>query len=280
MFFALAHGKIPLDGFEIEHVVEDIESLNHRALHLGAYRDTPFLEVTALSCHTFALASDYYELIPYGASVGEGYGPVLVGKLPLTPPSPRGERVRERGIQGKRVAVPGRYTTAFLVLQIYEAGFIPVFTPFDQIFDAVEKGEADFGLLIHEGQLTYQEKGFEKIVDLGEWWQEKFSLPLPLGINAIRRDLGEDAIRRFNRLFKKSIDYAMEHRKAAVDYALKFGRGIDAKRGDQFVGMYVNDYSLDLGEKGRKGLEVLLEQGWKKKILPRRVEINSVLASL
>ena len=280
MFYALAHGKIPLDGFEIEHVVEDIESLNHRALGVEAGSPRPKqgedtsssaaeprtspLHVTALSCHTFALVSDRYELIPYGASVGDGYGPVLIAREKHSKPA---------AIRGKKVAVPGRYTTAYLALQIYESGFTPVFTPFDKIFDAVEKGEADFGLLIHEGQLTYREKGFEKILDLGEWWQTEFSLPLPLGINAIRRDLGEDITGRFNGLFKKSIDYAMEHRKEAVDYALKFGRGIDAERGDQFVGMYVNDYSLDLGEKGRKGLEVLFEQGWKKKILPHRVEI-------
>lgn len=274
MFYALTKGRIPSEGFEVEHVVEDIESLNKRALAQDDFEFASALEVTALSCHTFALVTDRYQLIPYGASVGDGYGPVLAGKSSL---SPKGEgRMREK-IRGKRIAVPGRYTTAFLVLQIYESDFEPVFIPFDKIFDALQKGEVDFGLLIHEGQLTYQELGFEKIVDLGEWWAEEHNLPLPLGINAIRRDIKEEDKIAFNRLFLKSIDYAMTHREDALAYALKYGRGIDTKRGDRFVRMYVNDYSLDLGEKGMKALRLLFEQGWKKNLLPRPLEAGDLL---
>ena len=280
MFYAIAKGKIPLDGFEVKHVIEDIETLNLRALQLPSPTVRPSqsssvgarsprsvggetpplpLEVTALSCYAFGLVSDRYQLLPYGASVGDNYGPVVVGKT-------RGN------IRGKRIAVPGRYTTAYLVLQLYEKDFRPVFTPFEKIFDAVRNGDADFGLLIHEGQLTYSELGFEKIVDLGEWWHQEFGLPLPLGINAIRRDLAEEVKSRFNRLFLSSIDYAMTHRPEAIEYALEFGRGIDPKKGDRFVGMYVNDYSLDLGEKGLRGLSVLYERAYKKSLLPSPVK--------
>lgn len=289
MFYALAKGRIPTGGFEVEHVVEDIESLNKRALAKGDFKSA--LEVTALSCHAFALVTDRYQLIPYGASVGDGYGPVLVGPtrhpegqrpegsqiLRFLPRRQAGAQDDTKRIRGKRIAVPGRYTTAFLALQIYESDFEPVFIPFDQIFDALKKGEVDFGLLIHEGQLTYHEMGFEKIVDLGEWWAQQYHLPLPLGINAIRRDLKEEDKTRFNRLFLKSIDYAMTHREDALAYALKFGRGIDTQRGDRFVGMYVNDYSLDLGEKGKKALRLLFEEGHKKNILPHPLEANDLL---
>ena len=258
MFYALAKEKIPTDGFEIEHVIEDIESLNCRAFRAE-------LEVTALSCHAFAHLTDRYQLLPYGASVGENYGPVLVSKR---------DPSRPVDLKGSRIAVPGRYTTAFLVLQIYEPAFTPVFVPFDEIFSALERGAADFGLLIHEGQLTYSEKGFRKVLDLGEWWFEKYRLPLPLGINAIRRDLGEETILGFSRLFKKSLDYARAHRREAMGYALEFGRGIDPQRGDRFVGMYVNDYSLDLGKKGREALRLLLNLGSEKGLLPRSLEVE------
>ena len=283
MFYALAKGKIPLNGFQIEHVVQDIETLNQWALGVETgLRPARSLEVTALSCHAFALVSDRYQLIPYGSSFGKGYGPTVIARAAAGSAaigtSPRNDR--RSSIRGRRVAVPGRYTTAFLTLQIYEPDFEPVFTPFDQIFTALEKGAVDFGLLIHEGQLTYKELGFEKVVDLGEWWAKEFHLPLPLGINAIRRDLPEKEKTSFTRLFKESIDYAMVHRGEALEYALQFGRGIDAKKGDRFVGMYVNDYSLDLGEKGKKALEILFECGWEKNLLPRRVEMNDVFATL
>ena len=262
MFFALAKGKIPLEGFEIEHVVEDIESLNRRALRAE-------LEVTALSCHAFGLLSDRYQLLPYGASVGEGYGPLVVARSSV----PQGKRP---AIRGKKIAVPGRTTTAYLTLQLYEPDFTPVFAPFNEIFEAVQSGKADFGLLIHEGQLTYRDLGFEKVVDLGEWWKETYGLPLPLGINAIRRDLGVETIAHFSRLFRKSIDYAMAHREEAIQYALQFGRGIDAKQGDRFVGMYVNEFSLDFGERAFTALELLYDLGWRKGLLPARVRLEGL----
>lgn len=257
MFYALAKAKIPLGNFKLEHVIEDIESLNRRAFSVE-------LEVTALSCHAYGLLTDKYQLLPYGASVGEGYGPVLVAKKNGT----------HRRIPGSRIAVPGRYTTAYLVLQLYENDFQPVFTSFDRIFKELASGTADFGLLIHEGQLTYQDMGFEKVLDLGEWWKEKYQLPLPLGVNAIRRDLEGATIQDFVRLFRQSIDYAFSHRKEALDYALQFGRGMDLRKGDRFVGMYVNDYSLNLGEKGKAALELLYDLAAKKDFLPRRVKLE------
>ncbi len=267
MFYALTQGKIPLNGFQIEYVVEDIESLNQRAFRAP-------LEVTALSCHAFGFLSDRYELLPYGASIGEGYGPVVVAYRPLTLPSPP-EGVRGR-IRGARIAVPGRTTTAYLALQLYESDFTPVFTPFDRIFEALEKGETDLGLLIHEGQLTYQELGFQKILDLGEWWQEEYRLPLPLGVNALRKDLDGETKAGFTRLFKQSLEYAMAHRDEAMRYALRFGRGIDAARGNRFVGMYVNEHSLRLGEKGRQALKVLFDLAWKKGLFPRPPDLQGL----
>lgn len=258
MFYALAKGKISSEGYEVEHVVEDIESLNQRAF--GAQ-----LEVSALSCHAFGLVSDRYELLPYGASVGDGYGPVLVAKK---------DGKNSHSIRGSRIAVPGRYTTAYLALRLFEPDFEPVFTPFDQIFTALRDGRADLGLLIHEGQLTYEELGFEKILDLGKWWSEEYRLPLPLGINAIRKDLDDKTKAGFTRLFRESIDYAMNHREEALSYALKFGRGIDAKRGDRFVGMYVNEYSLEMGEKVIAALRLLFDLGYKRGLFPAPIELE------
>lgn len=258
MFYAIAKGRVPTDGLQIEHVVEDIESLNVRAFRSE-------LEVTALSCHAFGLVSDKYQLLPYGASVGDNYGPILVA--PKNMPRPN-------SIQGTRIAVPGRYTTAYLTLQLYEKNFTPVFTPFNQIFSAVQKGDADLGLLIHEGQLTYQEMGFEKIVDLGQWWFKECGLPLPLGINAIRRDLEEDQKICFTQVFLRSIEYAMSHREDALEYALQYGRGIDEKRGNRFVEMYVNDYSLDFSQKGLRALKLLFERSWNKGLLPSPVKLE------
>jgi 1,4-dihydroxy-6-naphthoate synthase len=277
MFYALATGKIPSGGFEIEHVIEDIESLNERAFRSE-------LEVTALSAHAFGHLSDRYELLPYGAGVGEGYGPVLVANS-----NGNGNRdgsifenrkkVKNRTVpilRRKKIAVPGRYTTAFLVLQLYETDFQPVFTSFDRVFATVRDGQADFGLVIHEGQLTYQELGFQKVLDLGQWWQKQFQLPLPLGVNVIRRDLGEEVVRGFSQLFRESIDYAMTHREEAIGYALKFGRGIDARRGDEFVGMYVNELTLAYGQEGRRAVELLLQWGFERGILPRRIDLDFV----
>lgn len=280
MFYALAHEKIPMRGFQVQHLIEDIESLNQRAMH-GE------LEVTAVSCHAYAYLADKYIIKRCGASVGDKYGPVLVAKNKSIDHGPWSiEKNKNYGlstmvhglVQGKRIAIPGKLTTAYLALQIYEKNFKPVFVPFDQIFDAVERGEADFGLVIHEGQITHQEKGFVKVLDLGEWWDEEYGLPLPLGLDVIRRDLGEETIQSFTKLFKESIEYALAHRDEALAYALQYGRGIGKDLGDRFVGMYVNHYTVDLGAKGEKGLAKLFEVGHAKGILPKLIKPEFVKA--
>lgn len=253
MFYALAKNKIPMQGFRVTHVIEDIESLNQRALRAE-------LEVTAVSCHAYAHLADRYAVMRSGASVGDQYGPILVGRKDFTGTA-----------WGKKIAIPGPLTTAYLVLRLYEEGFEPVFVPFDRIFDEVLAGRVDLGLVIHEGQITFAEKGLRKVVDLGVWWQEKTGLPLPLGVDIIRRDLGEAKINLFAGLFKKSIQYALDHRKEALAYALEYGRGITEDLGDRFVGMYVNDYTIDLGERGMAGFERLLEEGYKKGLIPKRI---------
>ena len=258
MFYAFAKEKIPMQGFRVEHVIEDIESLNQRAFKAE-------LEVTAVSCHAYAYLADQYAVMRSGASVGDKYGPILVAK-----------KGAARGIFGKKIAVPGKLTTAYLALQLYEKNFTPVFIPFDKILDAVKSGETDLGLVIHEGQITYQNHGLEKILDLGVWWDEKFKLPLPLGIDVIRRDLGEDNLRAFSRLFKESIEYALANRKPAIDYAMQYGRGISEPEADRFVGMYVNHYTVDLGARGEEGLRRLLDEGFAKKLLPKKIQLDFV----
>ncbi len=269
MFYALAHEKIPMRGFQVQHLIEDIESLNQRAMR-GE------LEVTAVSCHAYAYLADKYIIKRCGASVGDKYGPVLISKggqatFPVGAGAVPKSSLSPLLIRGKRIAIPGKFTTAYLALQIYEKNFKPVFVPFDQIFNAVERGEADFGLVIHEGQITHQEKGFVKVLDLGEWWDEQYSLPLPLGLDVIRRDLGQETIHSFTKLFKESIEYALAHRDEALVYALQYGRGIGKDLGDRFVGMYVNHYTVDLGAKGEKGLGKLFEVGHAKGILPKLI---------
>lgn len=259
MFYALAKEKIPMDGFRVEHVIEDIESLNQRALR-GE------LEVTAVSCHAYAYMADRYAVMRSGASVGDKYGPMLVTKKGLA----------AGGLQGKKVAVPGKLTTAFLALRLYEPSIQPVFIPFDQIFDAVEKGIADFGLIIHEGQITYEARGFKKVVDLGEWWHGKTGLPLPLGVDVIRRDLGAETLERFSRLFKASIVYALEHRPQALEYAIQYGRGLAEDLNDRFVGMYVNDYTVDMGDSVVRGFQTLLDQGYDYGFIPHRIRLDVV----
>ena len=261
MFYALAKNRISMEGFRVEHVIEDIESLNQRALQAGDYRDVPPLEVTAVSCHAYAYLPDKYLVMRSGASVGDQYGPIVVTR----------EDAAQESIAGKTVAIPGKLTTAYLVLQLFEKKFRPVFMPFDLVLEAVRSGRTDFGLVIHEGQITYREHGLRKVVDLGRWWHEQFNLPLPLGVDVIRRNLGEDTIRAFSRLFKSSIEYALAHRDEALEYALTFGRGVGRKRGDEFVAMYVNDRTVDLGEKGEAGFKRLLEAGYEKGLLPHRV---------
>jgi len=259
MFYALAHEKIDMRGFKVEHVIEDIESLNQRALK-GE------LEVTAVSCHAYAYLADKYVVMRSGASVGDKYGPILVARPQDTSRTP----------QVKRIAVPGKLTTAYLALQLYEKNFMPVFVPFDRIFDAVKSGKADLGLVIHEGQITHAEHGLEKILDLGAWWYEKTKLPLPLGIDIIRRDLGRETIVEFARLFKESIEYALNHRAEALEYASRFGRGISGDLNDRFVAMYVNDRTVDIGKDGEAGFRRLLDEAYKYKIVPKKVELEFI----
>ena len=274
MFYALAKKKIPMRGFEVEHVIEDIESLNQRAL-LGE------LEVTAVSCHAYAYLADRYAVMRSGASVGDNYGPILVHKG-------LGTCTSGLVLKNKRIAIPGELTTAYLVLRLYSKttknfesrvpspDFHPVFVPFDRVFDVVKSGEADYGLVIHEGQITFAEHGLEKVLDLGAWWHEKTKLPLPLGVDIIRRDLGLDVMRSFAGLFKESIEYALSHRQEALEYALQFGRGISGDLNDRFVAMYVNDRTVDIGKGGEAGFRRLLDEAHQYGIIPNKINLEFI----
>jgi 1,4-dihydroxy-6-naphthoate synthase len=253
MFYAIAHKTIDLSGFEVEHVVEDIESLNKRAL-------TGELEVTAVSVHAYAYISDKYAIMRSGASMGEQYGPILVARAG-----------GKANLKGKKIAVPGTMTSAFLTLKLIEKDFEHVVVPFDQILDFVRDGKADLGLIIHEGQITYGDFGLQKVMDLGEWWWQETKLPLPLGVDVIRKDLGPEKMKAFAKLFQGSIVYSLEHRKEALDYAMPYGRGITREAGDKFVGMYVNEITRDLGLQGEAGIRELLDRGFQAGILPKQV---------
>jgi 1,4-dihydroxy-6-naphthoate synthase len=259
MFYGLASGQVPTGGIEVAQVLADIETLN-RAAFDGRY------EVTAISFHAFAHLSAKYALLSHGASMGDRYGPILVA--------------REDGptsLQGLRVAVPGTLTTAYLALRLYNPDFTYEVVPFDEIQQAVLEGRAQAGLLIHEGQLTYAEEGLKKIVDLGEWWADRTGgLPLPLGGNVIRRDLGPDLMRRVSRLLHDSIAYGLDHRAEAIEYAQQFGRGLDKARTDRFVGMYVNQLTLDYGERGRAAVVRLMDEAYERKLIPAKVKIDFV----
>lgn len=259
MFYALAAGKLDTGQLRYEHELADIESLNQRALR-GE------LEVTAVSIHAYAYLTDRYALLPHGASMGDRYGPRLVARAPL-----------DRGaLRGRRIAIPGPLTTAFLALRLYEPEFTPVPTPFDRIEDAVVSGEVDVGLLIHEGQLTYRDRGLHLVTDLGAWWFEETGLPLPLGGNVIRKDLGAPLMRTISRHLRASIAYGLEHRAGALDHAMRFARGLDRGRADEFVGMYVNAWTLDYGERGRRAVRELLERGAAAGVIPHRVSVEFV----
>jgi 1,4-dihydroxy-6-naphthoate synthase len=257
MFYGLASGNVDTGGIGVDQVLADIETLN-RAAFEGRY------EVTAVSFHAFAHLAGKYALLPHGASMGDRYGPIVVAKAD-----------GPTEVKGARIAIPGTLTTAYLALRIYEPDFQYVVVPFDQIQQAVLDGQAEAGLLIHEGQLTYADDGLRKVVDLGEWWAARTDgLPLPLGGNIIRRDLGSDMITRVSRMLHDSIAYALSHRDAAVEYALQFGRGLDRDRTDRFVGMYVNDLTLSYGDRGRRGLERLMTDAFEKGLIPERVNVE------
>src|SRR5436190_11829277 len=260
MFYGLASNNVDTGGIAVDQVLSDIETLN-RAAFEGRY------EVTAVSFHAYAHMVDKYALLPHGASMGDKYGPILVSRTPLA----------SKSLKGVKVGVPGRMTSAFLTLQLFDPSFDFEIIPFDQIQQAVADGKVDAGLLIHEGQLTYQSDGLQKIVDLGGWWFERTNgLPLPLGGNVIRRDLGPDVIRIVSAMLHDSIAHALSHRAAAVEYALQFGRGLDRKETDTFVGMYVNQLTLDYGARGRAALERFFGEAYAQKLIPHKVDVEFV----
>jgi 1,4-dihydroxy-6-naphthoate synthase len=244
MFWGLAEGRVDTRGFDFEHVLRDIQTLNEWALE-GR------LEVTAISLHAYPFVQERYVLLPHGASMGSGYGPVLVTREPTT----------KSELADVEIAVPGTMTTAFLVLRMYLGEFPYRVVPFDEILDEVKAGEAAAGLIIHEGQLTYEAEGLHKVVDLGEWWLLETGLPLPLGANVARRDLGEEALRNLSAVLADSIAAGLANRTEAMRYALQFGRGLDSALGDRFVGMYVNELTEDYGEEGREAVRELLRRG-------------------
>jgi 1,4-dihydroxy-6-naphthoate synthase len=259
MFYALADGQIDTDGISYVHELQDIETLNGRALR-GE------LDVTAVSIHAYAYLSERYALLPHGASMGDGYGPMLVAKMPMT---------REQ-VAGKRIAVPGLMTSAYLALRLYQPDFEPVVTPFDKIDNAVQRGDVDAGLLIHEGQLTYKDDGLHLVADMGAWWKEKTGLPLPLGGNVIRKDMPRELRTKVSRHLRQSIAFGLEHRKSALDHAMRFARGLDRSKADEFVGMYVNDWTLDYGDRGRKAIRLFLDEGVRSGVITRPVTVEFV----
>jgi 1,4-dihydroxy-6-naphthoate synthase len=260
MFYALAHDKIDTGDLTFRHELQDIETLNRRALR-GE------LEVTAVSIHAYAYLLDKYALLPSGCSMGDRYGPMVVARKPL----------KIDGLRSATIAVPGAMTTAFLALRLLlPEGFAYEVMPFDRILDAVAGGKYDAGLIIHEGQLTFRNQGLQLVVDLGVWWQEKTGLPLPLGGNVVRRDLGPATIRDVSRLLKESIRYALAHRQEALTYALKYARDMDRGLADKFVGMYVNDWTLDYGERGRQAVRRLLDEGHRAGFVPGPVTVEFV----
>jgi len=251
MFYGLSSAKVKLEGITIQHHLEDIQTLNERA-----FRGE--LEVTAISAHAYAFVADKYWVMKTGASMGEGYGPVIVSKK---------YRTLEE-LTGKRVATPGALTTATLLFKIFTEGIDQVDIPFDQIMNRVSSGEFDAGLLIHEGQITYKEQGFQKIVDFGELWERLYGLPLPLGLDVVRKDLGEELTRKLSHGLRQSIHYGYTHQQDAIPYALQYGRGIDQNLGEQFVKMYVSELTVDMGEVGLRALELLYRLGAERGVVP------------
>lgn len=259
MFYALTHGKLDTGGLKIKHFISDIETLNHKAV-------AGELEVTALSAHAYAYCADKYALLPSGGSFGDKVGPIVVAKKPMD--------VGE--LADDRIAVPGTMTSAYLLLKLLLMNFKFEVIAFDKIMDAVARGDVDAGLLIHEGQLTYQKMGLHKIVDLGTWWHEDMGLPVPLGVNGVRKDLGKPVMKKLSDLLRESIAYGMKHRAEAVRYAMEYGRGMDAGLTDKFVGMYVNNWTEDMGQAGRESITRLLTRGYHAALLPRPVHLEFV----
>jgi len=264
----MAEHKIDLRGYEFEHRLEDIQTLNERAMR-GE------LDISAISIHAYAYVSDRYALLSCGASMGDGYGPMLVATDPAAPIAPSPNDLRD-WLRGRLIAVPGRMTSAFLALQLYLGEFEHVVVPFDQIFAAVKAGRAAVGLIIHEGQLTYASAGFRKLLDLGQWWKEKTGLPLPLGGNILRKDLPPQVQRDLAQIIRHSIDYGLAHREAAVRHSLPYAREMDASLAGKFIGMYVNDYTRDYGQTGRAAIREFLRAGSEGGFVPAVGELEFV----
>lgn len=259
MFYGLATNKLETEGLKFEHTLKDIQSLNEDAKN-GVF------DVTAISFHAYAYVADKYALLPHGASIGDKYGPIVVSKEPR----------KAEDIGQMKIAVPGELTSAFLALRLFNKDFEYTVVPFDQIIDAVQKGTVDAGLLIHEGQLFYKQMGLDKVLDLGEWWHEKTGLPLPMGGNVIRRDLGEDLMKQVSKHLHRSIQYSMDNREDALAYAMQFARDMAPELADRFVAMWVNALTLDYGERGREGVRRLLKEGHQAGIIPHEVDIQFV----
>jgi 1,4-dihydroxy-6-naphthoate synthase len=259
MFYGLATHKIDTGRLHFEHLLKDIQTLNEEATR-GTY------DVTAISFHAYAYVADKYALLPHGASIGDNYGPIVVSRESATPDD----------IPNLKIAIPGKMTSAFLALQIFNSEFEYQVVPFDKIIDAVQKGVCDAGLLIHEGQLFYESKGLHKVLDLGEWWHKRHGLPLPMGGNVIRRDLGESLIKEVSRLLRESINYSLSHREDALQYAMQFARDMEQDLADRFVGMWVNELTLDYTERGREAVRLLLQEGYEQGVIPNRVEVDFV----
>lgn len=259
MFYALATNKIDTGDLQFTHVLEDIQSLNEKAMR-GVY------DVTAISFHAYAYIADKYALLPHGASIGDNYGPIVVAREALSPDT----------LSSLKVAVPGKLTSAFLALRIFNSEFEYEVVPFDQIIAAVQEGRADAGLLIHEGQLFYQSLGLHKVLDLGEWWHERTGLPLPMGGNVIRRDLGTELMSKVSGYLRESIQYSLDHREDALSYAMQFARDMEPALADRFVAMWVNELTLDYTERGREAVRRLLSEGYERGIIPYSVAVDFV----
>jgi 1,4-dihydroxy-6-naphthoate synthase len=269
MFYAMAEQKIDLRGYQFEHRLEDIQTLNERATR-GE------LDISAISIHAYAYVSDRYALLPSGASMGDGYGPVLVTTAADAPVNGSPNEVLRAWLRGRKIAVPGKMTSAYLALQLFLGEFDHIVVSFDQIFDAVKSSHADVGLIIHEGQLTYASVGFTKLLDLGEWWKGETGLPLPLGGNVLRKDLAPELRRDLAQIIRASIDYGLAHRDAAVRHSLPYAREMDAALAGKFIGMYVNEYTLDYGERGRAAIREFLCAGSEHGFIPAAVELEFV----
>ena len=271
MFYALAENKIDTHGYRFEHILQDIETLNQRAMR-GE------LHITAISIASYAYVLDKYALLPTGASMGDGYGPLIIARAgePALPDPGAGVEAIRAWLGERKIAVPGVHTSAFLALRLYLPDFEYEAVPFDQIFDAVQSGRADAGLIIHEGQLTYGRDGFVKILDLGEWWLGATGLPLPLGGNVVRKDLEREVRRELSDILRASIDYGLAHREAAVAHSMPLARGLDVPTTDRFIGMYVNDFTRDYGERGRRAIHEFLGAASEHGFIPAPVGLEFV----